>query len=247
MPNWCHNSLHISGSSDDIKQFIEANTGLPAQCPLTEREKLAGVPQEPSVTEPHFCFNALVPTPQAVLELGYDGRQKLNAIAEEQGEEAIEGIMDGWEWNNRNWGTDRDIYWENITLENCGWAEGITELVLCFYTAWNPPVRWLIQISPQFPTLRLELDYAEIGMCIAGEVICENGSINENHYDRVTCMKMFGYIDDTDEYSEDVEKLVGVRKCLFEVFSFFRWKWYRTKRWIRRTLKIEKEDEWLPF
>ena len=42
MPNWCSNELHIFGASEDIKHFMEANKGLPAQYPLTEWEKREG-------------------------------------------------------------------------------------------------------------------------------------------------------------------------------------------------------------
>lgn len=240
MANWCSNALHISGKSEDIKHFIEVNTGLPAQYPLTERAKRAGE-TELVLTEPHFCFNALVPTPQAVLGLGFDGRKKLKAIIEEQGEEAVEGMMDGWEWSNKNWGTTTDIYFDNFTLENCGWAEGITELTLCFYTAWNPPISWLIKVAPQFPKVRLELEYAEAGMCLAGEIICKGEFVEDNRYDRETCMKMFGYIDDSDDSSC---AKIAWREWLYWLHCCG----YRLKRWALRILKFEKEEETdLPF
>ncbi len=193
MPNWCDNELHIFGEPEDIKHFMEANKGLPAQYPLTEWEKKEGyrIP-----TEPRFCFNALVPTPQAVLDLGYDGHAKLSKIAEEKGEAAIAGMIDGYNWNIGNWGTKWDIYRENLSLEKCGWEEGLTEFILYFDTAWSPPMAWLAQVAPKFPNLRFELHYAEPGMCFAGVFSCEGESAEDNPYDEATCIKMFSYDED---------------------------------------------------
>ena len=196
MPNWCSNELHIFGKSEDIKQFMEANKGLPAQYPLTEWEKREGYT---TPTEPRFSFNTLVPTPQEVLDLGYDGHEKIRKIIQEKGEDAAAGMIDGYHWNIANWGTKWDIYHSNLSLENCGWEEGLTEFTLYFDTAWSPPVAWLIQVAPKFPKLRFELHYAEPGCCFAGEVTCEGDSVEENPYDEETCMKMFDYDEEDDE------------------------------------------------
>ena len=196
MPNWCSNELHIFGASEDIKHFMEVNKGLPAQYPLTEWEKREGYT---TPTEPRFSFNTLVPTPQEVLDLGYDGHEKIRKIIQEKGEDAVAGMIDGYHWNIANWGTKWDIYSNNLSLENCGWEEGLTEFTLYFDTAWSPPVAWLIQVAPKFPKLRFELHYAEPGCCFAGEVICEGESVEDNPYDNKTCMKMFGYDEEDDE------------------------------------------------
>ena len=67
MPNWCMNTLNVSGGADEIKRFVFANQGLPAKYPPQEWEK-AIAQMEPQPTESYFCFNALVPTPQEVLD-----------------------------------------------------------------------------------------------------------------------------------------------------------------------------------
>lgn len=77
MPNWCYNELHIEGDSDEFKRFMAASTGLPARYALNEWDVASGY-QYP--TEPRFCFNALVPTPPEVLELGYNGHQYWRAV-----------------------------------------------------------------------------------------------------------------------------------------------------------------------
>ena len=193
MPNWCENELHIVGASEDIKHFMEANKGLPARYAPTEWEKKEGYSYP---TEPRFCFNTLVPTPQAVLNLGYDGHAKLKKIADEQGKEAVAGMIDGYHWNIENWGTKWDIYNENLSIENCGWKEGHTELHLYFDTAWSPPIAWLTKVAPLFPKLRFVMHYQEEGCFFAGNVVCEGDSFEEDAYDDDRCRELFGYDDE---------------------------------------------------
>jgi len=200
MPNWCTNLLHIYGESEDIKSFIEANMGLPACYPKTEYE------EETVETEPRFCFNALVPTPQKVLDLGYDAREKLESIAAEKGESAIVGMIDGRNWNWENWGTKWDIYCENIRLENCGWQDGLTEFTLWFETAWSPPTYWLARIAPKFPKLRFKLHYEEHGclMGIAGDIVCEGDFCEHTPYSEEQLKELYGF-DDIDELCDSYD------------------------------------------
>ena len=114
MPNWCTNELTVSGNAKEIKRFVEANMGLPAQYPLTEWEKKI-VGERPAEDTPYFTFNALIPTPKEVLELGYDAHDKiplntqlLAAIGQET------GPLDGYHWNIVHWGTKWDVYSDHI-------------------------------------------------------------------------------------------------------------------------------------
>ena len=67
MPNWCWNTLKVSGKAEELKKFVLETQGLPASYPPQEWEK--GL-ERVTPTEKFFCFNALVPTPQAVLDMG---------------------------------------------------------------------------------------------------------------------------------------------------------------------------------
>lgn len=195
MPNWCYNELRIEGASDEIKRFMAASTGLPARYALSEWEIKRGY-QYP--TEPRFCFNALVPTPPEVLELGFDGHMRLKQLLEEQGEKAIAGKIDGYHWNCQNWGTKWDIYGDNLTLETCCWEDGDTDLLLPFETAWSPPIPWLTAVASMFPNLLFSLHYEEVGSFFAGDIICEGDSVIEDEYDVDRCRQLF-------ECSEDDE------------------------------------------
>lgn len=193
MPNWCENELHIFGKAENIKHFMEANKGLPAQYKLSKWETENGYTYP---TEPRFCFNALVPTPPEVIEFGYDGHYKRAKIIAEQGEAAATGLIDGYNWNIQNWGTKWDIYRENLSLENCGWEEGLTEFILYFDTAWSPPIAWLTTVAPMFPDLRFEMHYEESGCFFAGDVLCEGEDVNITEYDDAQCRELFACEDD---------------------------------------------------
>lgn len=64
MPNWCMNELTVSGTAEELKRFVVSTQGFPAKYPPQEWEK--ALPRE-EPKQPYFCFNALVPTPEAVL------------------------------------------------------------------------------------------------------------------------------------------------------------------------------------
>lgn len=193
MPNWCFNELHIFGESNAIKAFMEGNKGLPARYELREWEIEHGFTHP---TEPRFCFNALVPTPPEVVAFGYDSRRKLMELREKKGSSAIAGKIDGYHWSIQNWGTKWDIYRENLSLENCGWEEGITHFTLSFNTAWSPPIAWLTTVAPMFSDLRFEMHYEEPGCVFAGDVLCEGEDIDITEYDDAHCRELFACEDD---------------------------------------------------
>ena len=107
MPNWCWNTLKVSGKAEELKKFVLETQGLPASYPPQEWEK--GL-ERVTPTEKFFCFNALVPTPQAVLDMGYDAHGKLPQNIWDllrQGH-PVEKI-DGYHWSIQNWGGLRAV------------------------------------------------------------------------------------------------------------------------------------------
>ena len=100
MPNWCMNELTVSGDAEELKRFVFATQGLPAKYPPQEWEK--SFPRE-EPKDAFFCFNALIPTPEAVLQIGYDGHNKLpkDALRYALTGRPFEPI-DGYHWNIQN-------------------------------------------------------------------------------------------------------------------------------------------------
>ena len=69
------------------------------------------------------------------------------------------GASDWYDWANVNWGTKWGVY-----RAHGGEVEGDT-LIYYFSTAWSPfSENVLLAMSGQFPEIRMELKYAEIGM-----------------------------------------------------------------------------------
>jgi len=78
MPNWCYNELTVSGGTETLKQFLDACMGLPARYPPVILENGQTLFGPPEYTEKRFCFNALIPTPDEVLAIGYDAHAKVS-------------------------------------------------------------------------------------------------------------------------------------------------------------------------
>lgn len=197
MPNWCSNHLMVSGNPKVIKQFLKANLGLPAEYPhptfSTDEEKA-------NETEPRFCFNALVPTPKEVLDIGYDARNVIPRINQKY---ALRGHavmpLDGYHWNIANWGTKWDIYYANITPDSIGWQDGDHELNLVFLTAWSPPIAWLETVVALYPSLHFLMHCEEPGCFFAGDVFGEAGACSVDDYNAIRCEKIFSGDIEKDE------------------------------------------------
>ena len=176
MPNWCYNDLIVKGTPDKVQRFMQENRGYPADYSKKVNEDKSA--------EPRFCFNALVPTPQSVVELGYDAHNKIQKIAAEQGEGAVAGMIDGYHWNRENWGTKWDIYGERSEFtETVVQEDADTKtLRLSFDTANSPPVPWLVAVAAKFPTLCLALRFAEPNINLAGDVVCTGNDVQIDHH-----------------------------------------------------------------
>lgn len=191
MPNWCMNELSVSGAAKELEKFVFATQGLPAKYPPQEWEK-DRLDNIKAPEEPRFCFNALVPTPNAVLEMGYDAHNK---IPKDIFELLLAGKnvepIDGYHWNILNWGTKWDVYHANITPEAMGWSQGCKSILFDFDTAWSPPRAWLEKVVEMFPELTFELHYSEPGCYFAGDIYGKNGRCIYDEYDDKRCAELF--------------------------------------------------------
>lgn len=196
MPNWCMNELEIMGTPDELKRFVEDSMGLPAVYTDPRGKKAAR-----KLTTPYFCFNALVPTPDSVKEIGFDGHDKVPELNRQY---AIRGEtvypIDGYYWNIANWGTKWDVYSYAITAEEMGWREGADSIRFEFDTAWSPPDKWLASVARLYPTLRFKLHYEEPGCFFAGDIFASEGVSTVAEYTDAQCEDLFSWIfEDADE------------------------------------------------
>ena len=198
MPNWCMNRLSVSGQADELKNFVLSTQGLPAKYPPQEWEKNKFFKvQDP--TEPQFCFNALIPTPEPVLRMGYDAHDKIpkDTLQRILAGKPVEPI-DGYHWNIQNWGTKWDVYYDNITPETMGWSEGCEMISFEFDTAWSPPRAWFETVVEKFPMLSFELHYEEPGCYFAGDIFGGDGLCTYDEYDDERCAEVFEWMEEDE-------------------------------------------------
>lgn len=157
MPNWCENTLEVTGDAEQLKHFVQAVK--------TETEILS--------------FESLLPTPKELLEdNGAAGRMPLwytwrhdnwgtKWDVDKNDSNLIQQIRDYW-WDGSKDADDLEILAEK-------WQSGFY-----FWTAWSPPVPFVDFASKIFPTLTFNLKYFEGGNVFAGEIEVRNGVYSIN-------------------------------------------------------------------
>ena len=126
MPNWCENTLTITGNEEQKKDFFS---------------KVIKVINNEQV----FDLSALFPYPEGLEQNWYD-------------------------WEINNWGTK----WGNCEIFS------FEEDCVKFDSAWSPPIKWIENISNQYPELDFRLSYIEPGMCFCGVF---EGNFKDGFYD----------------------------------------------------------------
>jgi len=156
MPNWCENTLRVTGDPGSLGKFkkqaegpnghLDANKFIPYP---EEFALLDSVAKDPLTSEE---------TTRAVM-MGLKGKD-LTRDGYNQG---------GYDWCIQNWGTKWNF--SEITIEEISSHILIYE----FLTAWSPPEPLVIKMSQMFPSLKFELEYREEGVDFEGLLTAENG------------------------------------------------------------------------
>ena len=177
MPNWCINTLNISGEESAIKKFKNKarghtqtyndirGSGWPIHDDIRLRSLVSSAPDPGPVVD--LSFHSLYPVPEDFRRFPYDD-SSARELGDRLGEPRPYG---GYQWENIHWG--------------CKWGGCETELVsdVCeptflqynFHTAWGPPSEFVEKISRDWPSLYFELEYEEPGMGFAGSVAFSKG------------------------------------------------------------------------
>ena len=180
MPNWCDNTLTISGASEKLKEFKDVFKGSPVKWSKEDPANIDGILFEydkiQKEQEKTICFNALVPVPKEMIEIGYSDRGNSSQLSTF---EYLNSASDGYTWCIKNWGTKWDIDSDAIDI-----IEEENKISYCFETAWSPCVPFVIAVSKKFPDLNFSLSYCEMGIGFAGQIVLINGEIaSEIEYD----------------------------------------------------------------
>jgi hypothetical protein len=183
MPNWCNNTLNVSGDEKSIAAFLTAARGRHAgyndanYCgdgnapwPVHDKVRVKALVKNPAPVygdEMDLCMNALYPVPMDYRRFSFDDGQA-RKLGEAVGEERKCG---GYQWQTDHWGTKWDV--DGVLLENQS-----TFLQYQFDSAWAPPISFFEKVAKDFPSLTFELEYYEGGMGFAGR-----STFDGDHYD----------------------------------------------------------------
>ena len=173
MPNWCENTLNVSGNKTDIQKFKE----------------LTLIKQETG-SELYFTMNVLYPTPPELLEqtspvmwrgedTDTEGKLEFEKYVSELKEKY--GYTDWYNWRVDKWGTKWDA------AESCICDDEDELFSVEYDTAWGPNINWVQYVAKAFPALQFTLTFEEPGMNFCGiyEVKGEDEDLMEGELEYV--------------------------------------------------------------
>lgn len=159
MPNWCDNTLIVTGKRDRLKEFKSL---------VAKKENDGDV----------MYFQGIIPCPEELEKSfsGWSGQKDEQEKIEKKQEELLKkyGFKDWYDWRIHNWGTKWNGQLYDCTLDD-------DQLILSFSSAWSPPIEWLEKVAPKFPKLKFELTFMETGCFFAGKCVAEGESFNNEY------------------------------------------------------------------
>lgn len=171
MPNWCQNTLHVSGPEKSISLFAanacgkhtSYNFSAPlsqGKWPVHDHVRMSALAKDPAPKfgeEHDLCLNSLYPVPKDYRRFAFDDNMA-RKIGEIIGEKRDFG---GYRWQSTMWGTKWDVRGELTEVHP-------SYLQYRFDSAWSPPISAFDKIAKDYPDLTFELVYHESGMGYAG-------------------------------------------------------------------------------
>ncbi len=212
MPNWCSNTLTVTGPADEIERFRKESTGVPPQYTAYDMEtgeERAREPEAPGLLN----FHSLVPVPDEVLKFGFshqyerdeDGKPK----KDESGRLAQKKGLCGYDAQIKLWGTKwgacevQETHSDSCTNYTPPTEKDSDEWVSYqFDTAWSPPEKWVVAVSPLFPECVFTLSYMEEGCDFQGCLMLKGKHEIVNETTNVTFLSMAHRED--EHYAWDV-------------------------------------------
>lgn len=201
MPNWVYNNVSVSGTKQEVADFVAKATALHPESHADGKVIMT--------TEPEFSFWNFIRPPQNAVDSGeYFGT---NGWAD--GEKLGDTPTNWYNWNNENWNTKWDA--NEVGLEVSSSINADTASVsINFSTAWSIPEPVLNAMTEQHPTLTFQFSCEEeTGW--GAEFIGENGKFFEtkswsepnSHADYVERDNIDGcmcsYSDDEEDWYDD--------------------------------------------
>ena len=179
MPNWCNNTITITGGANTIRNLWEE-----AQTAIKDKDGKGSF----------GLLSAMAPEPD----------YEVTEVAPAVGEEKI--MSDWWDWRVTNWGTKWDVDDDGLEFEDHG--DGTATIRGWFDSAWSPPLEALNTFCEDMDGVYAEIYYHEPGMTFVGYWDSE-GSDDHYDYSDATSTTIRDvipeYLDDHFDISGDME------------------------------------------
>lgn len=187
MPNWCSNSLLITGSKTELKKI--------AQFAVVKNKD----------NEDELNCEAIIPTPAELNEENPSGEKEAKNLNKY-------GVKNWFDFRVQKWGTKWAPIIESIVLDDIDDEDG-GKLSLVFNSAWTPPDGIIGKLATMFPKCQFKLYYFEPGSVFAGRIMWEKGEIVNNNwfssddpeYEEIG-RDIFGMDDMFDQMEEDAKE-----------------------------------------
>ncbi len=157
MPNWCSNTIVVSGEAADVVEFNEW---------LGDGKAL---------------LSKINPTPTQLTETtaGFHGDPEKQKELEKQEQSNLEqfGHKNWYDWNIANWGTKWDVDAEVDDVSSIN-----EQIIFSFESAWAPPQRAISAIAEKFNKLTIRHSYLEEGVGFVGYDLYEKGELANEEY-----------------------------------------------------------------
>ena len=154
MPNYCSNTVVVSGDAAEVAKFNEW---------LGDGKAL---------------LNKINPTPQILVETmsGFYGDDEKQKELEQKEQSNLEqfGYKNWYDWNIGNWGTKWDVDAEIDDFSSCE-----EQVIMSFQSAWSPPTNAMVSLSEMFPNLTIRHSYLEEGVGFVGVTTIQAGCASD--------------------------------------------------------------------
>jgi len=148
MPEWCSNTLLVTGDEKQLEKFKKIGNHTGDDIPENEKT--------------HLLMANFFP------ELCYD---KIPEISKET-DNKLENMSDENKWKIENWGRKWDII-----VEDFGFKDEKNKIQYQFQSPWSPPNKFIEEVSKDFPNLKFILTYEGEISEYGGKIIFTKGKI----------------------------------------------------------------------
>jgi hypothetical protein len=186
MPNWCHNTLRVEGSPEDLTRFKETVSSDEQQFDFN---RIVPMPEDldiPAEGAAEMAYEAFYGDPTEILAYSWVKARNIETVQElrehfasdpkakqlaDQYKANIDkhGHRHWYDWCCDKWGTKWNLDDETEV------SEGPDSLSYTFATAWCPPLGIFKAMTEMFPSLTFSGNYIEHGCGFCGTFTGENG------------------------------------------------------------------------